>query len=153
MLGASCFMFRFLLCCCFPVFAALPVIHVAQGKDISDSNLGTDEILGTFEIRGDSAKTPFILQITFENCRELKNQYGYALLITGFKLKYKDLQSSYKNIDLNISEKGQNCFANTQFYQDIQEEYDMELLASWNSQKASAGIFFGKASFKILPYP
>jgi len=154
-------MLRLLLFCCFPAFAALPVIGMARGEAISlsgTSATSTEEILGYFSIIGDSEKTPFILQITFEDCRELKERRGKlksrhsnALPLTSFKLKYKNDQNGWENLNLELPAKGQNCFVNTEFYNNVQERYDMELWASWDNKKASAGTFHGSASFKILP--
>ncbi|MDR2579801.1 MAG: hypothetical protein LBC85_02255 [Fibromonadaceae bacterium] len=124
---------------------------MAHGEDISNSNAEPEELLGFFSIIGDSEKTPFILQITFENCRELKDLYGNTLPLTNLQLKYKNAQNSWVTMDLRIPARGQNCFNNINFFIDVQERYDMELWASWDRQKAAAGTFFGNASFKILP--
>ncbi len=146
-------MLKFLLCYSFPVFAALPIVRWAYGEEISNSNAGAEERLGYFSIIGDSERTPFKLQITFENCRELKDRYGKALPLTSIKLRYKTSQNGWiaEPMNLRISEKGQNCFNVIEFFNDVQERYDMELLTSWDKQRANAGIFYGRASFKILP--
>jgi len=144
-------MLRLLFCCCFPVFAALPVIGWEHGNEISNSNADIEEILGYFSIIGDSEKTPFILQITFENCRELKDLYGNVLPLTSIRLRYKNDKNGFEIMNLRIPARGQNCFNNIQFFNDVQERYDMELWTSWDRQKANAGTFSGRASFKILP--
>ena len=145
-------MFKLFLFCYFPVFAALPIVGWVHGEDVvSNSDAKAEEILGRFSIIGDIEKTPFILQITFENCRELKDAYGNALSLASLKLKYQNAQSSWETMDLRISARGQNCFNNIEFYNDVQETYNMELWASWDRQRAAAGIFHGNAFFKILP--
>ncbi len=143
-------MLRFLLCCCFPVFAALPVIGTKQGEEVLDSDAKAEGLLGYFSVIGDSERTPFVLQVSFGDCRELKDRYNKALPVS-FKLKYKNTQNNLESLDLKLPAKGRNCFSNIEFYNNVQERYDMELWAFWEDKKASAGTFYGNASFKILP--
>jgi hypothetical protein len=148
-------MFRFFLFWCLvPVFAALPVVGAAHGEQVSGSNASNEELMGYFSLIGDSLKTPFILQITLENCKELKSKHGQMLPLTAFKLKYINSQtSSWETINIKLGKGGKNCIHNIEFYNDVQEKYNMELWASWNRQKASAGTFKGRASIKVLPKP
>lgn len=146
-------MFRYFFIGCFLAvqsFAALPYISEAQGNDISE----TEEALGYFSIIGDAQKTPFRLQITFENCNELRDNYGNTLPFTTLMLKYQDTQnaSSWKTLNF-VLPKGQNCFKIIEFYNDVQEVYNMELWVSWDKKRAKAGTFYGRASFDILPKP
>jgi len=150
-------MFRFFLFLGFlvPVFSALPVVGIAEGRDIYNSEAQPEEPLFFFSLVGDSEKTPFRLQITFENCSELRDNHGRALALTGLKLRYKsDLTLGYETMNLGLTERGQNnCLREIEFYQDVQERYDMEAWASWDRTYNSAGNFSGRATFKILPKP
>lgn len=136
------------------IFAALPVIGMLHGETVSGSGATAEEAFaGNFSIIGDSEKTPFKLQITLKNCRELKDRYGKTLPLTSVKLKYKNAKNGgfEESANLRIAAKGQNCFGIIEFYNDVQERYDMELWISWDNKKANAGTFYGDASFKILP--
>jgi hypothetical protein len=153
-------MFRlFFWCFLAPVFAALPIVKVMPCEpctEIPNSNTNSEEPFGYFSLIGDSESTPFRLQIIFENCNELRDNYGHALPLTVLKLKYIDTQSasSWKEITLKLAGKGQNCIHNFEFYNDVQERYDMEIWASWNKTKSYAGgIYEGRVSFNILPKP
>ena len=136
------------------IFADLPVIGMLHGEEVPGfSAVAGGTLLGSFEIVGDGEKTPFKLQVTFKNCRELKNRYGFALPLTSIKLKYRNTPNGAFKEDmyLAIASQGQNCFSIVNFLDDVQDRYYMELWASWNGEKAKAGIFYGEASFKILP--
>jgi hypothetical protein len=147
-------MFRFFLFWCLvPVFAALPVIGEARGERAS-GNVSNEELIGSFSLIGDSLKSPFILQIILENCKELKSKHKTVLPLNVLKLKYiKSQTKSWETIDIKLNKRGKNCIHNIEFYDDVQERYNMELWASWNRQRASAGTFDGRASFKVLPKP
>ena len=136
------------------IFADLPSISELHGEHVSDPSATEGISLGSFEIIGDDDKTSFRLQVTFKNCRELKNRYGFALPLTSIKLRYRNTQNGpFKEEDLAIAyQQGQNCSSIVNFPEGVQDKYYMDLRASWNDEKAKAGIFYGKASFEILPY-
>jgi len=143
-------MLRLLFLCIAPIFAALPVIGEAHSVDVSGSNAANEEILGSFSLVGDSLKTQFRLQITIENCNKLKDPHGNTLALTALKLKYPKFPTSgYETINLQSA----NCIHNIEFYNDVQEVYKIELWASWDKQRATAGTFKGRASFNVLPKP
>jgi len=148
---------RALLCsgfflCVTAVYAALPVVREAHS--VPASTKANEEILASFSLVGDSLKTPFVLQMVFENCNGLKDRYGNSLTFTALKLKYvKTKTMSWESIDLPLTGSGKNCIQNVEFYEDVQEKYDMELWASWDIGKATAGNFQGVVSFNILPKP
>lgn len=139
-----------LFLCIAPTFAALPVVREAHSVPVSDSKAANEEILGYFSLVGDSLKTPFKLQIAFENCNGLKDFHGNTLAFTSLKLKYvKAKTMSWETITLH----GKNCTHNIEFYNDVQEIYNIELWASWDRQRATAGNFKGRVSFNVLPKP
>jgi len=148
-------MFKVFFCCCLaPVFAALPVVSAVYGEQISNSKASNEELVGHFSLLGDSLKTPFILQLIFENCGGLKDRRGNALPFTALKLKYvKEQTRGFETIDLQSVKRGKNCIQNIEFYEDVQEKYNMELWASWNTRNATAGAFKGRVSFNVLPKP
>jgi hypothetical protein len=147
-------MFRLFLFCLVPAFAALPIVGATRSEQVSSANAGNEEPLGYFSLIGDSLKTPFILQITLQNCKELKGKYGKTLPLSALKLKYINSKTrSWEIRDIKLNKRGKNCIHNIEFYDDVQERYNMELWASWNGQRASAGTFEGRASFNILPKP
>jgi len=147
-------MFRLIFLCITAVYAALPVVREVQGIDVSVSKAADEEIVGRFSLVGDSLKTPFILQIISENCNELRDRYGNSLPFAAFKLKYVKTQTkSWETINLPLNGRGKNCLHNIEFYNDVQEKYDMELWASWDRQRAIAGSFKGNITFNILPKP
>jgi len=146
-------MFRLFFLCIATVYAALPVVREAHAVAVSDSKADED-IFATFSLVGDSLKTPFILQMTFENCNELKDRYGYSLVFTAIKLKYvKNQTKSWETIRLPLRGRGKNCLHNVEFYEDVQEKYNMELWASWDKGKTPGGSFQGRVSFDVLPKP
>jgi hypothetical protein len=136
-----------------PVFSALPIVSKAEGRDISKSN--TEELAGSFSIMGDSLKTPFRLQVVFEDCNKLKGARGKDISMSHAKLKYQNQNASSKweTIDLRLIGKGRNCFSIIEFYEDVQETYNMELWISLDERITSAGTFFGTAHIGILPKP
>jgi len=148
-------MFRLIFLCIATVYAALPVVREAQSLAVSDSRAADEEILGSFSLVGDSFKTPFRLQIIFENCNVLKDRrHGYSLFLTAFKLRYiKEQTRGWETINLSLNQQGNNCLHNIEFYNDVQERYNIELWASWDRQRATAGNFNGNVSFYVLPKP
>jgi len=147
-------MFKFFFWCCLaPAFAALPVVSEAYSEHISPKT-SNEELIGSFSLKGDSLKTPFILQFIFENCGEFKDRRGNALPFAALKLKYVKAQtSSWETIKLQTTKRGKNCIQNLEFYEDVQEKYNMELWASWDVRRAVAGTFKGRISFYVLPKP
>jgi len=147
-------MFRLVFLCIATVYAALPVIREARSVAVSGSRAANEEIMGTFSLVGDSLKTPFRLQLIFENCNGLKDRHSKSLNFTTFKLKYvKTKTMSWETINLPLNGRGKNCLHNIDFYEDVQEKYDMELWASWDRQRAIPGTFNGNVTFNILPKP
>jgi len=149
-------MFRlvFLFLCITTIYAALPVVREVHSVAVSDSKAANEEIVGTFSLVGDSLKTPFILQLVFENCNELKDRHNNSLNFTSYKLKYiKNQTMSWETINVPLTERGKNCIYNIEFYNDVQEKYDIELWASWDRKRATSGTFNGRVSFNILPKP
>jgi len=92
--------------------------------------------------------------MVFENCNGLKDSYDNLLPFATFKLKYvKDRTKSWETINLPLTKKGKNCIQNVEFYEDVQEKYDIELWASCDSKKTAAGSFNGKIYLSVLPKP
>jgi len=149
-------MFKFFFWCCLaPAFAALPVISEVYSEHITKHpRTYNEELIGRFSLTGDSLKTPFILQFTFEDCSEFKDRRGNVLPFNALKLKYvKTKTNGWETIDLQLAKRGKNCIQNIEFYEDVQEKYNMELWASWDARKAIAGTFKGRISFDVLPKP
>jgi len=147
-------MFRLIFLFITTIYAALPAVREARSVDVSDSK-AAEEIMGSFSLVGDSTKTPFKLQLIFENCNGLRDRRrGNSLTFTSFKLKYVKTQTmSWETINLPLNERGKNCLYNVEFYNDVQERYDIELWASFDKSRATAGNFDGKVSFNVLPKP
>jgi len=134
-------------------YAALPIVREAHSVEVSNPKTN-EEILGSFSLVGDSLKTPFVLQLVFENCNGLKDNLGNLLHFSTFKLKYvKNRTKSWETINLPLTGRGRNCIQNVEFYEDVQEKYDIELWASWDNSKTAAGSFNGKISLSVLPKP
>jgi hypothetical protein len=146
-------MFKFFFWCLTPAFAALPIVGAVYSEQVSPK-VSSEELIGRFSLKGDSLKTPFILQFVFENCGEFKDRRGNALPFATLKLKYVKTQTSnWETIDLRSSKTGKNCIQNIEFYEDVQEKYNIELWASWDVRRATAGTFKGRIFFNILPKP
>jgi len=129
-------------------------VREVHSVDVSSYKITDEEIVGNLSLEGDSLKTPFRLQITFENCNGVKDRYGNSLVFTAFKLKYVKTQTkSWETINLPLKKQGKNCIYDVEFYEDVQEKYYIELWASWDRRRAPAGDFKGRLSFNVLPKP
>jgi len=147
-------MLRLFFLCITTAYAALPVVREVHGVAVSSSKVADEEILGNLSLEGDSLKTPFRLQMSFETCNGLNDRYGNPLVFTDFKLKYvKTKTKSWETINLPLTKRGKNCIYEVEFYEDVQEKYYIELWASWDRQRAPAGNYQGRLSLDILPKP
>lgn len=138
------------------VFAALPIVSEVRGYDIYNSPEASVEgaLVGNFRLIGDGFKKPFRMRIIFENCAKLKDEHGFRLPLTVIKLKYiKEQPSTWETKELKLIGGSQNCYAEIQFYEDIQDSYYMELWATWNTKGTTGGIFHESANVYILDKP
>ena len=147
-------MLRLLLCCCVPIFAALPVLVEAEGHNIENLDYdGSEVLLSTFQLANGDGETPFAMQITFANGSKLKDKFNNEIHLTALKLKYKNLSGTEQPITLQPSNLQTINFSST--IGNLQQKYEFELLGSWNKQNANriGGTFHENIYIEILPQP